>query len=263
MITANPMVKLRRNLLLLSTAPMAIGVIAAQSPRVTDWQTAAGGKMAFEVASVKPGKVPKIPNFPLDNRDAKTRGGRFSASFPLSGYISFAFKLSPCETNLAASVQLPKWFDTGLFEIEAQSGGNPTEDQMRLTMQSLLADRFKLAVHFESWEAPVFALNLVRPGRIGPKLRPHQEGPACPDSFSMLFVGPNPNPSDVWPPVCETAQSRRTPNGLLIGSRNTTMGLLADAIYGYGSIAGEPWQGSHGRGAMAGEPWQGRWISLL
>jgi len=248
MITANPMVKLRRNLLLLSTAPMAIGVIAAQSPRVTDWQTAAGGKMAFEVASVKPGKVPKIPNFPLDNRDAKTRGGRFSASFPLSGYISFAFKLSPCETNLAASVQLPKWFDTGLFEIEAQSGGNPTEDQMRLTMQSLLADRFKLAVHFESWEAPVFALNLVRPGRIGPKLRPHQEGPACPDSFSMLFVGPNPNPSDVWPPVCETAQSRRTPNGLLIGSRNSTMGLLADAIYGYGSIAGEPWQGSHGRG---------------
>jgi hypothetical protein len=127
LITANPMAKLRRNLLLLSTVPMAIGVIAAQSPDVTDWQTAAGGKMAFEVASVKPGKAPKIPNFPLDNRNAKTRGGRFSASFPLSGYISFAYKLSASETNLAASVQLPKWFDTDLFADAGQKPGGKAE----------------------------------------------------------------------------------------------------------------------------------------
>ncbi len=35
--------------------PMAIGVTSAQSPGVPDWQTAAGGKMAFEIVSVKTG----------------------------------------------------------------------------------------------------------------------------------------------------------------------------------------------------------------
>ena len=33
------------------------------------------------------------------------------------------------------------------FDIEARAAGNPTKDQMRLMMQSLLADRFRLRVH--------------------------------------------------------------------------------------------------------------------
>jgi hypothetical protein len=40
-------------------------------------------------------------------------------------------------------------------------------------MQSLLADRFKLAVHFETHQAPVFALTLSKPGTLGLNLRPH------------------------------------------------------------------------------------------
>jgi uncharacterized protein (TIGR03435 family) len=39
-------------------------------------------------------------------------------------------------------------------------------------MQSLLAERFKLAVHFDSQVVPVLALVLVKPGKTGPKLRP-------------------------------------------------------------------------------------------
>jgi hypothetical protein len=41
----------RKDLLLLSLAYVMIAVLAAQTPG--DWQTAAGGKMAFEVASIK------------------------------------------------------------------------------------------------------------------------------------------------------------------------------------------------------------------
>ncbi len=53
---------------------------------------------------------------------------------------------------------------------------------MRLMMQSLLADRFKLAIHFETREATVLALELVEPGKPGPKLIPHSQGPPCPNT---------------------------------------------------------------------------------
>lgn len=218
---------------------MAIGAVIAQSPDVPDWQAAAGGKMAFEVASVKPTKKPRFPPtiFPLDIGNAKTAGGRFSAGFPLVGYVAFAYKLMPAEI----STQLPKSFPMDPFDIEARAEGNPTKDQMRLMMQSLLADRFKLRVHFETREGPVFALTLVRPGHTGPKLRPHADGPACPDSFEMVPI-PNPprNANDPFPPVCGWTQTMGTASGTLLGARDITVGTFAEGtIYGLGSLTGE------------------------
>ncbi len=108
---------------------------------------------------------------------------------------------------------------------------------MRLMMQSLLADRFKLTVHFEAREAAVFALNLVRPGKTGPKLRPYAEGPPCPDSFTLPTGVPGAD--DVFPANCETAAMSERNGVRLIGTRNTTMSLLATAIASYGAMAGE------------------------
>lgn len=53
--------------------------------------------------------------------------------------------------------QLPKWARNQSWLIEAKADGNPTKDQMRLMMQSLLAHRFKLRVHFETREGAVLA----------------------------------------------------------------------------------------------------------
>ena len=109
----------------------------------------------------------------------KTCGGRLSVSFTLWTYISFADKLTASmQQKRALLTRLPKWFDTDFFEIEARAEGNPTRDQMRLMMQSLLSERFKLTVHFESPVVPVLALTIVKPGKPGPKLRPHAEGSA-------------------------------------------------------------------------------------
>ena len=123
--------------------PVAVGIadapLGAQSSSVPDWQTAAGGKRAFEVASVRPAKGVRPPNFPLDPGDAKTTGGRLSGTLPLMVCIGFAYKLNIGDI----STQLPKAFPKDLFDIEARAPGNPTKDQMRLMMQSLLADRFK------------------------------------------------------------------------------------------------------------------------
>lgn len=198
--------------------------------------------MAFEVASVKLAKPGTFtpPTFWPNLGDGKPPGGRFSGSFPLAIYISFAFRLHFFND---ISPQLPKWANDN-YVIDAKADGNPTKDQMRLMMQSLLSDRFKLRVHFENKEAPVLALILVKPGKLGPKLIPHSEGPPCPDSFEMPSLPPAPPPlpkaGDVFPAQCGTpGQVWGTSDGTRLGSRNTTMELLAEDVYAYGSPLGE------------------------
>lgn len=193
------------------------------------WQTAAGGKMSFEVASVKPSKPGTFtsPNFPLDTSDAyATTGGRFSADFPLSVYIGFAYKLNLTrEQRESMLAHLPKWVSTDNFTIQAKAEGNPTKDQMRLMIQSLLADRFKLAVHFETEQVSIFALTLAKPGKLGPNLRPHAEGPPC--------DGADP---EVFPPVCDNYELEGKGGRDLGGARNTTLDLLAGALPGFGRL---------------------------
>lgn len=213
---------------ILMTAPAVFGQ--------PSWQVAAGGKMAFEVASVRQSKSGTFtpPNFPLDAGDAyAVTGGRFSADFPLAVYIRFAYKLSLTqEQTQAMFAHLPKWVGTDKFTIQARAEGNPTKDQMRLMMQSLLADRFHLEVHFETQRVPLLALTLVKPDRTGPKPRPHSEGPACDDSGGAAGTA-----NGVFPPRCDVYMLTSKPElGNLAGSRNTTMELLAGALPGLGKL---------------------------
>jgi bla regulator protein blaR1 len=220
-----------------------VAAIAAQSQDAPDWQTAAGGKMSFEIASVKPAKTFIPPNFPLGADTGYTPGGRLSAIFPLSAYITFAYKLrlTP-EQSRAVFANVPKWVGTDLFEIRAEASGNPTKDQMRLMMQSLLADRFQLRVHFEKREVPVLALTLDKPGKLGPRLRPHSEGPPCPEQQSLHPASrlAQSVAADVFPAMCHvTGMKPASPGLLLVASRDTTMELLAGMVQTNGSTAGE------------------------
>ena len=230
-------------------APVLVGIanappILAQSGSgAPQWQAAAGGHMAFEVASIKlmkPGSRGHAPNFPLDNGDAFTNPpsgesphGRFSAAFPLPAFLSFAYKLSLTpDQRHAMLARLPKWVDTDLFEIDAKAAGNPTKDQMRLMMQSLLAERFHLAVHYETQEMPVYVLTLIKPGTWGPKLIRHADGPPCvvsgPRDPTTGLAEPG---ADVFPPKCETQTTVPGKNGRRVsGSRNTTIALLAEFL---------------------------------
>src|SRR4051794_29508392 len=92
---------------------------------------------------------------------------RLSATFDLGVYIGFAYKLPHFQTA-GALANAPGWLRTTSYDIEAKAQGNPTKDQMRLMMQSLLADRFKLVVHFETRDLPVSALTQVKTGKLGP-----------------------------------------------------------------------------------------------
>ncbi|HWE50137.1 MAG TPA: TIGR03435 family protein [Bryobacteraceae bacterium] len=217
-----------------------IGLTGLEAQTPPHWETAAGGKMAFDVASVRPDKGPfRPPNFPLDAGDSfmslQTNlppGGRLSADFPLVTYIQFAYKLwLTQEQRESVLARLPKWVGTDRFDIEARAEGNPTKDQMRLMMQSLLADRFKLAVHFETQVVSVFALTLVKPGKIGPKLHPHAEGPPC-DAPSDAA-----NSAQLFPPRCDVYMAAMSPEHMYrSGSRKTTLDLFASFVPSVGSL---------------------------
>jgi len=198
--------------------------------------------MSFEVASIKQSKpgafVP--PKFPLDAGDAyNPTGGLFSADFPLAVYIQFAYKLWLIPEQMQSMIApLPKWVATDNFDIQARAPvANPTKDQMRLMMQSLLAERFQLSVHFETQVAPVLALILVKPGKLGPKLRPHAEGPPCDAATESAASGSPVSSADVFPARCDVTVWSMRPNSMpRLGSRNTTMSLLASALPGAGNL---------------------------
>jgi len=210
---------------------LLLAVCAASAVAQPDWQTAAGGKMSFEVASIKPSAPGKFvpPAFPLDSGDAfASTGGRFTADFPLVVFITFAYKLNLSGQQMQAMTEhLPKWVTSDRFSVQAKAEGNPTKDQMRLMMQSLLADRFQLAVHFETQQdVPIFVVTLLKPGKLGPNLRPHADGPSC--------DAPDPK---VFPPRCDVYGLRMLPGKMpMYGSRNTTMDALASAISGFGNL---------------------------
>ena len=210
---------------------------------ITPGKPGTPAKMSFDVASIrqsKPGTSAPMPNFALDNGDSFTPfgdpGGRFAADFPLPVYIQFAYKLTPEQTE-STLAHLPKWVATDYFEIHAQVKGHPSKDQMRLMMQSLLADRFKLAVHFEAQQVPVYAVVLRRPGTTGPKLRPHADGPPCDVPMPIPARGNPANSDGVFPRICDAFIKIPAPNHeILLGSRNTTMKLIADSFSSLGGL---------------------------
>ena len=68
----------------------------------------------------------------------------------------------------------PGWVATDRFDIIAKEPeGTFTDEQRRLMMQALLADRFKLQARVDTRELPIYNLVLLRAdGRLGPELKP-------------------------------------------------------------------------------------------
>jgi uncharacterized protein (TIGR03435 family) len=218
-----------------------VPILSAQNSVIPQWITSAGGKKSFDVASVKQNisnNGDPYSNFTLGPGDVyNSNGGVFTArKLRLVVYLYFAYKVT---SNQAESIksQLPDWTLTNLYDIEARSDDhNPTKDQMRLMMQSLLADRFKLAVHIEDRQVPVLALVLAKPGQTGPQLQPHPAGDAtC--STAPSKSGHTTVNSGVYPATCGGILEMQpaSPGDERIGARNVSMETIAS----YLSILGD------------------------
>ncbi len=223
--------------------PVVVGMMHAPVVRA---QAANQGQtnpatLKFDVASVKPNKSnePPYSNFPLGPGDVYVRnGGYFSATnLPLVTYIVFAYKIMG---NMAQYLipQLPDWTKTEKFDIQARAEGDPGKDQMRMMMRSLLADRFKMAVHYENRELPVFAFVLVKSGKTGPQLQPHPAEAPCPTEPASTST---PAILNGTPQFCNGIYPLppSMPGRLHFGARNVTVGFIADT-FSAGANLGRP-----------------------
>jgi uncharacterized protein (TIGR03435 family) len=196
--------------------------------------------MTFDVASVKRTTV-FVPNghsnIPLGSGDAfPPNDGLFSDSntsvVPL---IAFAYKLNVAQDRDLES-ELPTWAKSGpnseRFDVEARAPAGTTKDQMRLMMQSLLAERFGLKAHFENRQERAYALVLVKPGKTGSKLQPHSDDTPCPDSDKPAISGGSVLTTPAgYPVICGTSITFVTGNGdATIGGRNVGMQTIAERL---------------------------------
>jgi uncharacterized protein (TIGR03435 family) len=103
-------------------------------------------------------------------------------------------------------------------------------------MQSLLKERFKLAVHWETREVPIFALVLAKDERTGPQLKPHSLVSLC-SIESAVNMSDRPSAAStpvetlvgVWPAECGNGDDMwmSRPARMRAGARDVSMEEIA------------------------------------
>ena len=193
--------------------------------KAKSWEDAAGGKMSFEVASVRPSGPNEhhSPGYPLGPDEFfRDPGGGFEGAFALETYIKFAYKVEPTGAEMRAfEGSLPDWAKTERYTILARAPLGATKDQYRLMMQDLLAERFGLRLHIEQRDEPVFLMTLEKPGHPGPKLTPHDQGVPCD------VVSP---PVDLFPRVCHGMIGRAKDGMTEFAARAASLNMLGESL---------------------------------
>ncbi len=138
-------------------APVVVGlpntsVVRAQSPAV--------GPAQFEVASIRLSKNPE-PGGNVEITPGRFRG----TDLALQWLILTAYGIK--SGNLSGD--LPSWTISLRYDIDAKTGDSSDEDQILLALQTLLQNRFKLRLHREMKEEPVYFLTI---GKNGIKMPP-------------------------------------------------------------------------------------------
>ena len=215
-----------RYLLVSLFAAAAIAAQTTQSPEPAP---------AFEVASVKANKTGEAGG------SLVMPPGRFTATnIPLKVLITNAYQLSFFQV-----VGGPDWVSTDRFDIAARTPDGTPPDQTRAMVRTLLKERFKLVVHMETRDTPIYALVTARADkRPGPNLEPSATdcGPIRAERAAAIAevararggrvpVPPPPGPND--PVVCQMRVSGRGGSALTYRAGNITMTALANALRPY------------------------------
>ncbi|HWF11485.1 MAG TPA: TIGR03435 family protein [Bryobacteraceae bacterium] len=137
-----------------------LGVLAIAGARIPNWIAfAQTPRPAFEIASIKPG----TPDDPL--RFRLEPGGRYLVSgASLRTLIADAYDIREYQVS-----GVPAWGKSGRFSIEAKTSAPippwPESNKLLAQMvQSLLEDRFRLAVHRETRQDTIYNLVVAKSG---------------------------------------------------------------------------------------------------
>jgi uncharacterized protein (TIGR03435 family) len=171
---------------------------------------------AFEVASVKPNKSGTDEMV----GGLAEPGGRFTVTnTPLREIIRAAYRVQ--RYQVAGG---PSWIDSDRFDIVAKANGSPSPPEILSMLRPLLAERFKLAVHNETRQLPVFALVVAgSAGKLGPHLRPSDADCIAEVTARLQGGAIAPPPAD---PLHQPCGSAGGPLGYTT-ARGLTMGQIA------------------------------------
>ena len=115
----------------------------------------------FEVASLKP-NTSGMPGYSVRVLPA----GLTARNITLKRLIAIGYGV----TDYQIFGSLP-WLESAGFDLEARSAGPTDLPHVRPMVQSLLDDRFKLKIHHETRELPIYSLTPAKSGgKFGPGL---------------------------------------------------------------------------------------------
>ena len=145
-----------------------LAVVVAASPASRAQAPSAVPAGRFEVASIKPSN-PKPASVQASLPMIVPAFGRLQAQ-------NMTLRLLIVSAYQKQSFQViggPGWLNTTKFDVNARTDDPKASTTDLLEMlQGLLADRFKLRVHPETRQVPIYALMLARSGnRLGPQLK--------------------------------------------------------------------------------------------
>jgi uncharacterized protein (TIGR03435 family) len=212
-------------------APILVGMIGAPTLRA---QSAAATAPKFDVASVKPCDSNSLPPGggrgvvgPDSSPGRLTLNCQTVKSFILTSYVlsangqrqgADALKLLPVEGG-------PSWINSERYTINAETETNTSESIMRGPMlQAVLEDRFKLKVHQETREIPIYELTVAKGGF---KLQPAKEGSCTPRVPRVPGQPPRLAPGSGQPPFCGQGFVKRTGSSFSVDLRSMTLDEFA------------------------------------
>lgn len=191
--------------------PVAVGIVDAPSLRAQSARPASAPTPKFEVASIRPCK---------EEPGQRSGGGNSSPGrlnvkcASLKGLINQAYLLfasGQFRVGLPPPIEGgPAWINSEHYEINARAESSVSLDMMNGPMlQALLEDRFKLRLHRETRDVPVYALTVAKSGL---RLQPFKEGSCTPvDRTQFAPFSAPPTPDQILK-NCHARGTREGPN---------------------------------------------------
>ena len=219
-------------------AACTFGSLHGQTPQSTQSEQAQSATMtatplAFEAVSVKlapPGTIPIVPAF-MRNKGATILGLQTMAA-PVWMTIAYAYHMQMSEA-LAAVRKQPDWVRNRVYTETFRAEGEPTNEQVREMMRTMLTERFGLQTHEFTREGTLNRLVMSKPGVLGPNIKPHPEGASC-STQESASVGKAPDASA--PPAAHCGFTYYYLPGMVlhVGLTDTTIADAGRALTGIG-----------------------------
>jgi uncharacterized protein (TIGR03435 family) len=160
--------------------PSPLSLTLVRATKETAWEIpappppakmmAADANPSFDVATIKPNDSgnPRMQGLSVNGRNFATRNSS------LEDLIAFAY-----DVQTKQIIGGPDWMDKDRFDVAGVPDveGLPNVNQLKIMLQKLLADRWKLTFHHDKKELSAFVLSV---GKSGQKLPPTQSSGVWP-----------------------------------------------------------------------------------